>query len=105
MGKVQVPFLLEGVGSSSAHFSRPELKSYLALEEMWGHSTGVEIKKKKSLSKVVQEGQALPQPGCGKGFSSWARSRHRSAGKDLLLDPLPPEEWRVGSSIFKKVRN
>lgn len=50
MGKVQVPFLLEGVGSSAAQFSRPELKSYLALEEMWGRSIikgghGVELKK------------------------------------------------------------
>lgn len=49
MGKVQVPFLLEGVGSSAAQFSRAELKSHLALEEMWGHSInkgghGVQLK-------------------------------------------------------------
>lgn len=49
MGKVQVSFLLEGVGSIAAQFSIPELKPYLALEEMWRRSIikgghGVQLK-------------------------------------------------------------
>lgn len=70
MEKVQVPFLLEGVGSSAAHFSRPELKSYLALEEMWGRSIikgghGVELKKN-SFPRWCRKGRLCHSQAVGK---------------------------------------
>lgn len=109
-GGVQLPFLLEGAYSGSAQFSTPELKSYLALKDVAfiEGQHGVQLE---SLPTTVLEGQALLQPGCEKGLSSWAQARHRSAQKASLVcvrgSPVassPPGHLKSGGSVPESLR-
>lgn len=106
-------FFLEGAYSGSAQFSTPELKSCLALKEVAffeGHY-GVQLENLPTTVQEGQEGQTLPQPGCEKDLSSWARARHRSAEKASLLHVLgspvdsPPRGHRKnGESALESLR-
>lgn len=106
MGKVQVPFLLEGVGSSAAQFSRPELKSYLALQEMWGRSIikgghGVELKKKNPFPRWCRKGRPCHSQAVGKDLVTGRGLDTGVQGKTHFSIPCHPKN---GESVPVSLR-